>query len=57
MSNNQYIHKKWFFSKLKATKTINSRFLNWKNRELIKRFTSKSEEDNSEDSESLKEII
>ena len=44
MSNNQDICKKQFYSKLKTTKKINSRLINRKDLELIRRFLSNSEE-------------
>ena len=57
MSNNQDIHKKQFYSKLKTTKKINSRLINRKDLELIRRFLSNSEEKSTKVSKSFKKKI
>ena len=44
MSNNQDVHKKQFYSKLKTTKKINNRLINRKDLDLIRRFLSNSKE-------------
>ena len=54
MSNNQDIHKKQFYSKLKTTKKINSRLINREDLELIRRFLSNSEQESSKVSKSFK---
>ena len=57
MSNNQDIHKKQFYSKLKATKKINSRIINREDLEFIRRFLSNSEEESTKISKSFKKRI
>ena len=57
MSNNQDIHKKQFYSKLKTTKKINSRLINREDLELIRRFLSNSEQESSKVSKNLKKRI
>ena len=57
MSNNQDIRKKQFYSKLKTTKKINSRLINRKDLELIRRFLSNSEEKSTKVSKSFKKKI
>ena len=57
MSNNQDIHKKQFYSKLKTTKKINSRLTNREDLELIRRFLSNSEEKSTKVSKSFKKRI
>ena len=57
MSNNQDVHRKQFYSKLKTTKKINSRLINREDLELIRRFLSNSEEDSSKVLKSFKKRI
>ena len=57
MFNNQDIHKKHFYSKLKTTKKINSRLINCEDLELTRRFLSNSEEESTKVSKSFKKRI
>ena len=57
MSNNQDIHKKQFYSKIKITKKINGRLINREDLELIRRFLSNSEEESSKVLKSFKKRI
>ena len=53
MSNNQDIHKKRFYSKLKTTKKINSHLINREDLELIRNFLSNSEEESGKGSKKI----
>ena len=57
MSNDQDIHKKQFYSKLKTSKKINSRLINRDDLELIRRFLSNSEEKSTKVSKSFQKRI
>ena len=57
MSNNQDIHKKQFYSKLKSVKKINSCLINREDLELIRRFLLNSEKESSKVSKSFEKRI
>ena len=57
MSNNQDIHKKHFYSKLKTAKKINSRLITPEDFESIRRFLSNSEKESGSCKRKFQKIL